>query len=151
VLWTSPRGAWSILSQQSRFQKQVHADNEEQSADWAAREIDRGERAAAVRRLILATKHGVNDPEDTDSCLISDIDLAILGAEETRFWAYDDAIRREYSWVPEDLFRTRRADILRRFLQQDRIYRTPSFHEKHDKAARFNLNASITRLKRNDR
>jgi predicted metal-dependent HD superfamily phosphohydrolase len=126
------------------------ADNEEQSADWAAGEIGRGERAAMIHRLILATKHGVNNPDDADTCLISDIDLAILGAAEARFRAYEDAIRREYEWVPDGVFRTRRADILQRFLQQDRIYRTPRFHEKYDKAARFNLNASITRLKRND-
>jgi predicted metal-dependent HD superfamily phosphohydrolase len=127
------------------------ADNEEQSAEWAAGEIGAGERAATVRRLVLATKHGSEAPANADSGLISDIDLAILGAEEARFWAYEDAIRREYNWVPEDIFRTRRADILRRFLQQDRIYRTPRFHKKYDNIARFNLNASINRLQRNHR
>jgi predicted metal-dependent HD superfamily phosphohydrolase len=126
------------------------ADNEEKSAEWAVREIGKGERAETVRRLILATKHGAAAPVDNDSRLISDIDLVILGADETRFRAYEDAIRGEYDWVPEEMFRSRRADILRRFVEQDRIYRTPRFHEKYDAAARANLNASIARLNSND-
>ncbi len=126
------------------------ADNEEQSAGWVARELGISECVGAVTRLILATKHGAETPADNDSRLIADIDLTILGAEETRFWAYEDAIRREYAWVPGEMFRKKRADVLRRFLEQDRIYRTPHFHEKYDSTARSNLKASINRLDSND-
>ncbi len=52
------------------------ADNEEQSAAWAAREIG-GEWAENVRRLILATKHGAAMSSDNDESFIADIDLAI--------------------------------------------------------------------------
>jgi predicted metal-dependent HD superfamily phosphohydrolase len=122
------------------------ADNEEQSAQWAVREIRGRERADAIARLILATKHGAVTSSDTDECLIADIDLAILGAEEAKFWAYEDAIRREYAWVHEEIFRSKRAEILRRFLERERLYQTPLFHEKYDKVARKNLSASIDRL-----
>ncbi len=122
------------------------ADNEEQSAAWAVREIGDGKGADTVRRLILATKHGAATSSDKDSLLIADIDLAILGADEVTFWAYEDAIRREYEWVPIDIFRSKRAEILSRFLQQDRLYRTPRFHKKYDEWARINLAASIARL-----
>jgi predicted metal-dependent HD superfamily phosphohydrolase len=126
------------------------ADNEEQSAAWAVREIGDGDLAETVRRLILATKHGAATSSNKDSLLIADIDLAILGADESVFWAYEDAIRREYEWVPLDVFRSKRAEILTRFLQQDRLYRTPRFHVKFDERARTNLTVSIARLTSTD-
>ena len=122
------------------------ADNEEQSAAWAVREMGGGKRADAVHHLIFATKHGTVASAGNDHRLIADIDLAILGADEAKFWAYEAAIRREYAWVAEDIYRSKRAEILSRFLLQDRIYQTPRFHEKYDKAARVNLRASIDRL-----
>lgn len=125
----------------------THAgDNEEQSAQWAVRELGGGEPAATVRRLILATKHSTEAPTDNDEALIADIDLVIVGSDTEKFWSYDDAIRREYEWVPEAVFRSTRAEILRRFLERERIYQTPYFHDRYDKPARANLRASIDRL-----
>ncbi|MES2460232.1 MAG: N-methyl-D-aspartate receptor NMDAR2C subunit [Armatimonadota bacterium] len=125
----------------------THAgDNEEQSALWAVRELGGDGRANSVHRLILATKHGATESSDRDDRLIADIDLVILGKDEAIFWAYEDAICREYAWVPETVFRTKRAEILSRFLQRDRIYQTARFHEQYDAAARANLAASIARL-----
>jgi predicted metal-dependent HD superfamily phosphohydrolase len=126
------------------------ADNEEQSALVAQRCLEETgaepELQAAVRDLVLVTKthEGSTHP---DAPLLMDIDLSILGAGEERFFEYEDQIRREYAWVPEDIFRSKRAEILERFLTREAIYRTPKFFETHEKQARLNLRASLERLR----
>lgn len=125
------------------------ATNEEDSARLAE-ECLTGAGVAAVKvgqisRLILATKtHQAGGR--TDTALLLDIDLAILGQKPARFWQYEEAIRSEYAWVPEETFRAKRAEILRGFLQRPFLYQTPPFRARYEAAARTNLAAAITRL-----
>jgi predicted metal-dependent HD superfamily phosphohydrolase len=124
-------------------------DNEERSAAWAYNAItgsaglpdDIGRR---VHDLILATKH--HAPADADAKLLTDIDLAILGRPREEFDAYDAAIREEYSWVPEDRYRQKRAEILRGFLDRTSIYATDHFRNRYGRSARENLVRAIARL-----
>jgi predicted metal-dependent HD superfamily phosphohydrolase len=78
-------------------------DNEERSAEAAAEFAGRlggaGEDAAAVRRLLLATRH-VAPPADADEAVVADADLSILAAEEPEYDAYAAAIRDEYAAGP---------------------------------------------------
>jgi len=126
------------------------ADNEEQSARLAQRCLENAgagsDLQAAMRDLVLVTKahEGSSHP---DAPLLVDIDLSILGASHERFFEYEDQIRQEYAWVHEDIFRTKRAEILERFLARDVIYRTPKFYQTHEKPARANLRASLERLR----
>ncbi len=124
-------------------------DNEEKSAEWARR-VGRdaglaGEFATAVEALILATKHDAL-PATPDARLIVDIDLSILGRSGPDFDAYEEAIRQEYRWVPDLLFRPGRAKILRAFLARPAIYSTQRFHAHLEQAARKNLERSLVRL-----
>ena len=48
----------------------------------------------------------------TDEVLLIDVDLSILGAEAQRFAQYEQQIRAEYAFVPEDLFRTTDGRLL---------------------------------------
>jgi predicted metal-dependent HD superfamily phosphohydrolase len=126
------------------------ADNEEQSAFLAERCLqDAGAEPhlqVSVTNLVLATKsHDASKHEDAP--LLVDIDLGILGADEKRFLEYESQIRKEYDWVPEALFSEKRAEILERFLNRDRIYLTPLFFETHEERARANLRASLARLR----
>ncbi len=122
------------------------ADNEAQSAQLAAGAL----RAAGVDEdtvgrvadLIQLTAHAMADLSD-DAALVCDIDLAILGAEPAAFAAYDAAIRREYAWVPEDVFRRERARVLAGFVARRRIYHTPYFVDALEQRARANLEAAI--------
>ena len=99
-----------------------------------------------VRGLILSTKtHEVG--ADSDTALLIDIDLAILGKPAERFWAYERGIRAEYGWVPETTYRQKRAEILASFLARPMIYRVPSFRDRYEIPARANLSAAIARLK----
>ena len=122
------------------------ADNEAQSAALAAgalRALGMTEEAAGrVADLIRLTAHRATDLTG-DRALVCDIDLAILGAEPPAFKAYDAAIRREYDWVPEDVFRRERARVLAGFLARQRIYQTSHFSHALEQRARANLEAAI--------
>jgi predicted metal-dependent HD superfamily phosphohydrolase len=125
-------------------------DNEEQSAKFAT-EIFReahlsNDFAARVRQLILATRHNVI-PSEASARMMVDIDLSILGQDPKRFWRYEDDIRKEYAFVPDRLFRTKRAEILEAFLRRERIYQTEFFASRYEQLARENLNESVRRLR----
>ncbi len=127
----------------------THAsDNEAQSAALVVRAL-RDQNAAGdtmmrVHDLVLATRH-TNIPLTGDAALIADIDLSILGADVEAFWNYERAIRREYEWVPANVFAEKRAEVLAPFLHRDRIFRTDVFAPL-EAAARRNLEASIAAL-----
>jgi predicted metal-dependent HD superfamily phosphohydrolase len=82
-----------------------------------------------------------------DGALFMDMDLSILGADERSFDAYDAAIRKEYSFVPEADYRRRRAELLEQFLQRERIYFTDDYHKRLEAAARANLARAIAQLR----
>lgn len=124
-------------------------DNEEKSADLAAntlRQINLPENLIQeIRQLILATKHAAV-PEDPDAQLLTDIDLAIFGQAPEKFDEYERQIREEYTWVPEEVFRVKRAEILRAFLDRPAIYFTSHFRKKYEDQAKQNLARSLAKL-----
>lgn len=117
-------------------------DNEQRSADWArAALVDAGVVADIVDRvhaLVMATRHTAV-PAGRDEQLLVDIDLSILGAERARFDEYEQQIRKEYAYVPGFLFRAKRREILKGFLDRPAIYSTPHFHDALEARARNNL------------
>lgn len=60
---------------------------------------------------------------------------------------FENNVRQEYSWVPEAVFRAKRAEILESFLARPRIYHSAFFNERHEAAARLNLSAAISTLR----
>jgi predicted metal-dependent HD superfamily phosphohydrolase len=124
-------------------------DNEDHSAVQAAVVLQSAHVSprmiSKVRQLILATKHTAPS-EDPDTQLLLDIDLSILGQEQAVFDRYEQAIRREYSWVPDDMFTQRRAELLRGFQSRGRIYRTEFFFEAYERQAHQNLSHSLSKL-----
>jgi len=125
----------------------VHArDNETRSSDWAnaaLREAGLSIQACArIHALIMATCHDAL-PASHDSRLLTDIDLAILGAEPARFAEYECQIRLEYAHVPEALFNTKRSEILQAFLNRERLFHTPALHARLDAVAERNLAQAI--------
>lgn len=117
--------------------------NEERSAD-VAREalVDLHFPRASVDRvtkMILATRD--HDPGDLpeDAHLFLDADLAILGSPRERYREYAEAIRFEYSWVPDDVFRAARDGVLQKFLARPFIYRTDTMRQRFESQARDNI------------
>lgn len=124
--------------------------NEERSADWACELLTRHhagvERVTRVRDHILATRHEAV-ANDSDSRLVVDIDLSILGMDEAAYTEFEIDVRKEYRWVPSLLFRRKRAEILESFLARPQIYMTDPFFDRYESRARLNLSQAIERLR----
>jgi predicted metal-dependent HD superfamily phosphohydrolase len=123
-------------------------DNEEQSAELALSCLTKAggsvNHSAQVRDLILVTK--THRPISADTRAICDADLAILGQPAERYWRYEYAIAEEYSWVPVETYRMKRAEILSQFLAADALYHTAPARDRFESAARINLTEAIARL-----
>lgn len=124
-------------------------DNERKSADWARSFLwanDAGqEEGDRVHRLIMVTEH--NSPSLTgDESILVDIDLAILGSAPEIYEAFERGVRKEYRRVPWFIYRKKRIEILRGFLDRDRIYNNEPFASSREEQARWNLANAIDRL-----
>ena len=124
-------------------------DNERRSAETALTVLESigvGEGTKMrVESHIMATEH--NAPfEAADSTLVVDIDLSIPGSSVEEYKRFEENIRREYSWVPSPMFRSKRREILERFLSRSSIYGTEHFRDRLEATARKNLQAAIDAL-----
>ncbi|HTR43890.1 MAG TPA: N-methyl-D-aspartate receptor NMDAR2C subunit [Pseudomonadales bacterium] len=99
-----------------------------------------------IARLILVTKNHETGA-DADAKIMIDVDLSILGRDERRFNQYEEQIRQEYAWVTPEIFGSKRAEILERFLAREHVFSTDWFRRRFEKQARKNLDASIRKLK----
>lgn len=125
------------------------ADNERESAAWAARSLSAAGAAddvvQRIHGLVMATRHG-EPTVGADAQVLLDIDLAILGSPPDRFEAYDQDIRKEYAWVPSHLYITKRAAVLRGFAERPQLYHCAPAVDLLEERARSNLIAAISRL-----
>lgn len=118
-------------------------DNEQASAEWAVRDL--GEQAAPLVELILDTRHSTRPASRLGEWMV-DIDLSVLGAEAERFRRYDAGVAEEYSWVPGWLYRRKRKQVLKGFLQRPNIFFTEFFRQRLEARARANLQAAVAAL-----
>ena len=96
--------------------------------------------------LIMPTKHD-RIPTGNDQRYMVDIDLASLGTVPEVFDQNTANIRKEYAWVPDDDFRTGRADFFRKMLEgrpSGVIYLTDYFRERYEAQAQENLKRIIS-------
>lgn len=123
-------------------------DNEVQSADFAANELQRLGASHAlclrVHKLVIATKHSV-PLESPDEVFITDVDLTSLGGRASDYNAYSEAIRKEYEWVPIDTYRKGRTKILEGFLDRG-IFTSDHFRHLYGAQARANITREIKEL-----
>lgn len=120
--------------------------NEEDSADWAVEFLVSNDASEALKaevsRLILATKHNV-PLQSNDESLLVDIDLTILGSEPEVYAQFEDNIRFEYRNVPGIIFRKKRVQLLRGFMDRDHIYGNKHFRDLYESQARSNLQHAV--------
>ncbi|MDX8448910.1 HD domain-containing protein [Mesorhizobium captivum] len=129
-------------------------DNEAKSADLAKKKLAgraSPDRIARIAAMINATAtHQLPPLSDekaaNDTALLLDMDLAILGAEPDAFDAYEKAVRREYGWVEEPMWRAGRAAVLKSFLARPHIFHTAEFRQRFEAKARQNLERSLATL-----
>lgn len=125
-------------------------DDEVRSAVLAARLL--GELGVApsvvdeVARLVRMTLTHDPGPEDASGALLSDADLAVLGAAPERYARYAADVREEYAHVDDDAFRAGRTAVLRSLLELPRLYATDEARRRWDAAARRNVADEIRRL-----
>lgn len=123
--------------------------NEERSAEAAQQVLERSGRPASdqaiVRELILATRHG-EKPESPPAQLLTDVDLAILGADADRYAEFELQVRAEYWWMPTALYRKQRGALLTSFVHRSSIFSTHEFRERYERRARNNIAWGLEQL-----
>ncbi|QEV18745.1 HD domain-containing protein [Streptomyces alboniger] len=126
------------------------SENEERSARLAERALPEAglsdRRTSEVARLVRLTL--THDPADGDHNgeALCDADLAILAAAPDAYAAYAAAVREEYGFVPDEVFRAGRADVLRQLLALPRLFRTPHGSANWEGPARENLTTELALL-----
>ena len=182
--WCVPM-AWSVLFHDSIYDPKSNR-NEKASAELfrefvlvdKAISMD-GAMFDAVLTMILATekheviaKRGIDPDVDVDvetdvetdvefivvQKHFLDIDMAVLGKHKKAYLKYAALIRKEYEFVPHDVYCSKRAEILETFLgsgssyasmERNHIYLTDAFREAFENRARENLREEIDILRTN--
>lgn len=126
------------------------AENEAESAKLAAVKLAKLNFPKAtikrVEAMILATQKHDATALDFDGRLFLDLDLSILGAEREIYKKYARAIRAEYSFAPESLYRYKRRIVLESFLQRELIYHTDEARRLFENQAHLNIKREIKEL-----
>ena len=126
-------------------------DNEARSAEMFRQAVARGsiigpEAIERIAEMILATMtHGPS--ADSSTKLLLDLDLQILGSPPQSYDAYAHAVRAEYGFVPEELWRSGRAAVMKRFLERPAIFQTAHFNRLYEGAARENIAREVAGLR----
>lgn len=118
----------------------TRGDNEELSAEMAFSNLyNEGfpiKVITDVCRLVLSTKN--HEAHSFDEALLSDLDLAILGGNWNRYLVYSRGIRKEYTFVPQEVYIRERKKILQGFIDRPVIFQTEYF-QAWDAPARVNM------------
>ena len=125
-------------------------DNEARSAALATTAL-RGlgasdEVTERVAALVLTTRDHASRG-DPDAELVLDCDLAILGADDDAYAAFEDGVRAEHAMVDEARYRAGRARVLEGFLGRTQLYAVPAIARACEARARSRLAAQIARLR----
>ena len=125
-------------------------DNEVASARLADRELGTlgwdDERRQRVAAMIEATAHHAT-PDDGDTMVLVDADLAVLGSEPASYQAYVAGVRSEYSHVSAEDWCIGRTQVLRSFLDRPVLFATPTGRAWWETRARANLTAEVASLR----
>jgi predicted metal-dependent HD superfamily phosphohydrolase len=121
---------------------------EERSAAWAESGLAGLDPSLVteVARLVRLTETHRPAADDPNGCALSDADLAILAAPQSRYEEYVADVRREYAHVPDDEFRTGRAAILADLLAKPHLFHSAHAREHWEPVARANVESELTRL-----
>jgi predicted metal-dependent HD superfamily phosphohydrolase len=127
-----------------------HPANERASARLARRDLIAldwaDDRADAVAAMIEGTKTHL-DPVSSDAAVLNDADLAILGADETEYGRYTNAVRDEYNHLDDREWNDGRVAVMQAFLDRDSIYATTTGRGLWEASARANVSAEIASIR----
>jgi predicted metal-dependent HD superfamily phosphohydrolase len=104
--------------------------------------------ASVVQYILLTKSHIVpQDSDDFTLALFLDIDMAVLGKEESAYLHYAGLIRHEYHFVERSVYCEKRAEVLTSFLRESQIFASAPMREALEEQARRNLLKEIELLK----
>ena len=128
----------------------LRRDNELRSAELAYADLTaywNDRQTQRVRDLILATRHHRAAPKTPyDIRLLIDLDLSVLARPELDYDEYTKAIRAEYRWIPDFIYRNGRRRVLEQFLEREPLFTTERGRERYEQAARINLRWELEEL-----
>ena len=123
-------------------------DDEERSAALAEEQLTGAGAPAAlvaeVARLVRLTAEHQPADDDHAGQVLSDADLAILGAEPERYDEYTAAVRAEYSDLDDDTFREGRRRVLEALLRKPALFHTAAARDRWERAARDNVQRELS-------
>lgn len=101
-----------------------------------------------IKNLILATdySHKTFKPS-IDEQLIQDLDLLILGSNPIDYKEYAKLIRKQYAYIPDEIFNKEREKVLKSFLDKENIYNIDYFKTKYEVQARKNICNELEAIK----
>lgn len=126
-------------------------DNEERSAASAVIDLsdiyqDEPDKLKKIVSLILATKHLGIETDDSETQIILDTDLSILGSSPEKYEKYSEQVYDEWSRVVDVIsYKMGRINFLANMLKRDRIFYKLTQLEKQ---ARTNILNEILYLSR---
>lgn len=131
----------------------THGQNEKDSSELAHRylwskfhHIDSSLPGMVAEVIQESAWHTTTKLDHITAQAFFDIDLSILGQPFTAYHEYATCIRKEYSWVPEDVYLENRKAVLEKFLSLKNLYRLKHFQEKYERTARSNIQWELSNL-----
>lgn|SRR5690625_3135651 len=123
------------------------SENNEKSAVLAERVLDPAAPVEEVARLVrLMGGHRV-EPDDANGAVLSDADLAVLGADPETYDAYALDVRHEFAHVPGEKFVSGRIAALEGLIERGSVYVTRAGRDAWERQARANLNRELGLLR----
>lgn len=126
-------------------------DNEERSAEYAGSVLEElylpEELIQLTEDMIVSTKKHIPVKENDNIGNFLDCDLSILGSSTSAYDNYRNAIRKEYSWVPEAEYNKKRASLLKKMLMRENLFYSDKLRSMFEFQARKNLVREIRMLK----
>jgi predicted metal-dependent HD superfamily phosphohydrolase len=150
--WEAPIETFWALAFHDAIYVAGRKDNEENSARFAGEILTREQQLCELDRvealILLTARHGKLRREDVDrdAALFVDCDMAILGAPEAAFDAYESGIAEEYSSTPKILYRLGRKRFLEKLLAAPAIYLSDWFRDRLELRARENIQRALDAL-----
>lgn len=177
--------AWSVFFHDSIYDPKSSRNEKESGElfrlfvnDCMSKSMDKNTFDTAMTMILATEKHKVILPSESSRSMSKteeleetkmqkhflDIDMAVLGKQKDAYFTYAALIRKEYEFVPHDVYCSKRAEILNTFLygnsgnsdscmdkavQKKNIYLTESFRGAFEDRARENLRNEIEFLRKN--
>ncbi|MFN3338319.1 MAG: hypothetical protein ACK40Z_01345 [Dietzia sp.] len=125
----------------------TESENNDKSAVFTEKALDPAAPVDEVARLVrLMGGHRV-EAGDLNGAVLSDADLAVLGAEPDTYDTYTHDVRHEFAHVPGERFVPGRIASLEGLLERKSVFRTRAGRDAWEKQAHANLNRELGLLK----